>query len=150
MIRYFYQNVVIWLLHFFYYFLQDCTVGIEIIMSVNWRSKILVNIYFSSAWYINSICYTVGFTSLMTFICDWKTSNLIPQEIQWKLLNILLTLSYNTMTGLPTSHKTTAAYGDENHFSSSCWSVCYWQTALWSILWVYISSNYYYYILLFL
>jgi len=36
------------------------------------------------------------------------------------------------------SHKTIAAYGDENGYSSSCWNVCYWQTALWSILWVYI------------
>jgi len=36
------------------------------------------------------------------------------------------------------SHKTIAAYGVENGYSSSCWSVCYWQTALWSILWVYI------------
>jgi hypothetical protein len=103
MIRYFYQNVVIWLLHFFYYFLQDYTVGINIIMFVNWRSQILANIYFSSAWYINSICYTVGFTSLMNFICDWKTSIRIPQEIEWKFLNILSTLSYNTVTGLPTT-----------------------------------------------
>jgi len=32
------------------------------------------------------------------------------------------------------SHKTIAAYGVENGYSASCRSVCYWQTALWSIL----------------
>ena len=52
------------LLHFLYY----CTVDIKIIISVTWRSEILVNIRFSSAQYIHSICYTVGFTSLMTYM----------------------------------------------------------------------------------
>ena len=35
------------------------------------------------------------------------------------------------------SHKTTAAYGDEDGYLSLCWIVCYRNT-LWSILWVYI------------
>jgi len=36
------------------------------------------------------------------------------------------------------THITIAIYGDVNGYSSSCGSVCYWQTAPWSILWAYI------------
>ena len=92
MIRYLYQNVVIWLLHFFHYFLQDCTLGINLI-SVNWRSEILLNIYFSSAWYINSICYTVGFTSLMTFMWlknKYQNTSRNTMKIVEHTINIIL------------------------------------------------------------
>jgi len=46
------------------------------------------------------------------------------------------------------SHKTTAAYGDENGYSSSCWSAVT-DKQLCEAFFEYISSNYYY-ILLFL
>ena len=144
MIRYFYQNVVIWLLHFFYYFLQDCTVGIKNIISVKWRYEILVNIHFSSAWFIHSICYTVGFTSLMTFICDWKTSIRIPQEIQWKLLNIQLTLSYNTMPGLPTTVTKPQLHMEMKMVIHLHAKVSVTHKQLCEAFFEYISSNYYY------
>ena len=146
MIRYFYQNVVIWLLHFFYYFLQDCTLGINLI-SVNWRSETLLNIYFSSACYIHSICYTVGFTSLMTFICDWKTSIRIPQEIQWKLLKIPLTLSYNTMTGPPTTVTKPQLHMEMKMIINLHAEMSVTDKQLCEAFFEYISSDYYYIIL---
>ena len=43
MTRYFYQNFVIWLLCFFNYFPQDCTTGLHIIISINWRSPVFMH-----------------------------------------------------------------------------------------------------------
>jgi hypothetical protein len=65
-----------------------------------------------------------------------------------KMLNILLTLSYNTMKGLPTSHKTIAAYGEEMviHLLAEL-SVT--DKQLCTAFFEYVSYNYYY-ILLFL
>lgn len=132
--KYFYHNVVICFLCFCYFF-QDCTISV---LSCNWRSPLFLHMaqrfIFLSPCYFNSICYTVFALPLWLLYVTGRESQNSSRRYRWKLLNMLLTLCECTDSdNRPAhhSHQTIAANGDEN----GCWSVSYWWTSLWSIVW---------------
>jgi hypothetical protein len=133
--------------------LQDCAMSI---LSCSWRSPVFLHkaqrFIFLSAWYFNCICYTCLFTSLMTFLCDWKTSLKIAQEDTMKVVehtvNIIRIHRLPWQACPPQSQNHSCIGGWKMlcsfmckfsqfffFLSQLCWRICYWQTALWSILW---------------